>query len=355
MRLIVTGGGTGGHVYPALEVARYAQIQGAELFYLGSLRGQEVKAAAAKGIPYQGFPSEPLYSIKTPQGFKAAWMLLKSTLMATQYLRSNRPDVIFSTGGYSGAPIMLAARSLKIPYCVHACDTVPGRAIRMVAKSAAQFTCTFRNTAKHAGREVVRTGQPIRDSLRQGLSQTNPDNQFVVTLGGSQGSGYLNDLVPNAAKRNPGARFLISTGPSHIDSVTKNIQGVENVTAKGFLEPDQMVAAYKTATIAIARSGGTIAEFALARLPSILVPWINAADNHQYHNAMEFVEMGAATLFPQSDPAQPDEDARKLAAQISEWLADPEKIQRAKVALSEWDIPDATARIYNLVKQAAER
>ena len=119
MRLIITGGGTGGHIYPALVVGRLAKDSGAELLYYGSLRGQESKACEELGIPFTGFASYPLYSLRTLRGIKALIKLQQARGKARQALRQSKPDVIFSTGGYSAGPIVAAARDLGIPYTIH--------------------------------------------------------------------------------------------------------------------------------------------------------------------------------------------------------------------------------------------
>ena len=119
MRLVLTGGGTGGHIYPALEVGRCAAERGAELRYFGSLRGQESAACAARGIPFQGFASEPL------TGLGAMIRMQQARGIARRALRTDRPDAVFSTGGYGAGPVVAAAQDLGIPYVIHTADSVP--------------------------------------------------------------------------------------------------------------------------------------------------------------------------------------------------------------------------------------
>lgn len=136
MRIVVTGGGTGGHVYPALEVARLSRELGHEIVYLGSQRGQEAVVCKRENILFHGFPSQPLYSLTSPAGWKAAAAILKSRMMAKAALRAARPSVVFSTGGYSAGPVVSAARSLKIPYMLHEANSAPGRSNLLFAKEA---------------------------------------------------------------------------------------------------------------------------------------------------------------------------------------------------------------------------
>ena len=147
MRIALTGGGTGGHVFPALEVGRAARDAGSELVYLGSHRGMERDLAGQAKIDFVGFAAEPLWSLKRARGWKSLVRLMQSRRAAKQWLRTQRVDVIFSTGGYAAGPVMGAARSLGIPYVVHEANSIPGRANRMFAAGAKAFTSVFRATA----------------------------------------------------------------------------------------------------------------------------------------------------------------------------------------------------------------
>lgn len=360
MKLGVTGGGTGGHIYPALVVAQLAQQRGAQLRYLGSLRGQEGKACAARGIPFVGFSGGPLYTLKSIAGWKSLIGLMRGTTQAKANLRHDRPDVIFSTGGYSAAPVMKAAKSLGIPFVIHQVDSVPGRSNRMFADAAKSFTCVFEHTIgymKERGVTATRTGQPIRPELRAAAERTQTrKGNCVFVVGGSQGSEFLNKQIPRAAGI-PSVKdihFLHSTGPSHIDPTRKRIKELavgDRYQAYGYLETEQMVNAYLDSDLVIARSGGTIAEIALFGLPSILVPLPTSADNHQYHNAEEFARMNAATLLTQEKAGT----AEGIATAISYWLSDESARQIATENLKKWDQPEATLRIVELVEQAAKK
>ena len=353
MRLVVTGGGTGGHIYPALEVGRLAVEHGAVLHYFGSLRGQEQKITSELGIPFHGFPSEPLYSLKSIRGIKALIKLQQSRGMARRELKQLAPDIVFSTGGYSAGPVVAAARDLKIPYTIHTADSIPARSSSMFAKEAAAFTCTFRSTVdKMSGVKVVRTGQPIRRALREAARFIEDKPPMVLVVGGSQGSLFLNEKVPVMAAQ-PGfeTHVLHLTGPKHIESTRKLVEslGIDHrYDTIPYLNADEMTAAYIQATVVIARSGGTLAELALFGLPSVLVPLPDSANNHQFHNAMEFVNMSAATLMPQLELTP-----NRLGESVAGWLTNPSRQATARDALKKWDVPDATERIVELIETAS--
>ena len=348
MTIGVTGGGTGGHVYPALEVARALQDKGAAIRYLGANRGQEGPICANLGIEFVGFPSRALYSLKTVAGWESLALLMKATTAAKRELRARRPDAIFSTGGYSAAPVMAAARSLRIPYAIHESNSVPGRANRMFCAKADGFTCTFHATVG-AVPKAVRTGQPIRRELRAAAQAGQMDPKpFVIGVGGSQGSQFINQALTAAAAlfRIP-AEVLLSTGKGNFDSVKSHSSNVRLVP---YLETSELVDAYRHSTVAVARSGGTVAEFALFGLASVLIPLPSSADDHQLHNAQEFVQFGGAILVEQSS-ATP----QKLAESIDAWHSDPVRRAAAREALKNWDAPDATDRIVEIILDAAAR
>lgn len=353
MRLVVSGGGTGGHIYPALVVGRLAAESGAELLYFGSLRGQEGKACEEQGIPFTGFDSYPLYSLRTLRGIRALIKLQQARGKAKKALRQCRPDVVFSTGGYSAGPVVAAARDLGIPYAIHTADSIPPRSSRMFALQAKAFTCTFRSTVDvMKERDVVRTGQPIRRELRFAAVDRRDTENFVFVVGGSQGSAFLNSAVPKAAMNvSTKVMFLHACGPSHLRATTELVEKLDladRYQVVPYLKTEQMVEAYRKATVVVARSGGTVAELALFGLPSVLVPLPGSANDHQAHNAQEFAKMNAAILLPQPTATPPS-----IANAIGEWLQDSGRREEAKTNLKDWDVPDAAERIFALVEGAA--
>lgn len=302
-----------------------------------------------RGYRFQGFDSVPVYSYKSLAGAIALAKLLRASVAAKKMMAAMKPDIVFSTGGYSSAPVMKAAKSLGVPLAIHACDTIPGRSLRMFANYAKVVTSTFRATEQILGRSVIRTGHPVRAELRTAISNRRPEENLIVVLGGSGGAKFLNEMVPQAARQLPNIRVLHSTGKSQYGNSTHLISGIEDrYDMRPYFESDVMSMAYQTGTLAIARSGSTVSEFAMARMPSILVPLPTSADNHQFRNAQEFESIGASTLVNQETCS-----VEELASQINVWLKDKDKRETAALALSEWDMPDATFRIWSAVKNAA--
>ncbi|HZH99201.1 MAG TPA: undecaprenyldiphospho-muramoylpentapeptide beta-N-acetylglucosaminyltransferase [Fimbriimonadaceae bacterium] len=359
LRLIVTGGGTGGHVFPALEVARLAKAEGHEVIYLGSIRGQEMGACKRAAIPFRGFPSEPLYSLKSPKGWRAAINLLRATAKARGAVRKIEADAVFSTGGYSSAPVVSAARSLGVPFVLHEQNSVPGRSNLLSAKSAYLVATTFHSAAEHfQGCRVERTGLPVRQELREVAASRRLELDVtpmqVLVVGGSQGAATLNEAVLATATRMTGRdlRWTHVTGRAHFETIFPTFEklGLKNICdVKSFLEGPAMAEAYSRASLVIARSGaGTLSELAAFRLPSVLVPYPSAHANHQFHNAKEIEGLGAAVTIEQA-ALHPS----KLQDALEGWIDDSKRREAAQAALMDWDQPDAARRIVHILGEAA--
>jgi UDP-N-acetylglucosamine--N-acetylmuramyl-(pentapeptide) pyrophosphoryl-undecaprenol N-acetylglucosamine transferase len=361
MRLVVTGGGTGGHVFPALEVAQAARGQGWSVEYFGSNRGIEGKASEGAGLPFRGFASEPVYRPFSPRGVRSVLRLLKASAAASEALVQTRPDVLFSTGGYASAPVVRAARRLGIPYVLHEQNTVPGRSNRLMAPGAKRVCTVFETSERWFPRGlVVRTGMPIRRELRDsaqgrltsshGLNRPVP---IVLVMGGSQGSAALNDVALATAVRmaRSEVQWLHLTGLGHFESTSASLSKMavrSDYAIKAYLDADEMAEALFSCTMALCRSGaGTLSELAAFRKPAILVPYPQSFGDHQTANAREFAAMGAADLLPQGDLA-----AASVEARIHAWLTDAERLREAEAALARWDVPDSTERILRVLEEA---
>ena len=363
MRLAVTGGGTGGHVFPALEVAEQARSAGWEVAYFGSKRGIEGKACQRAGIPFHAFPSEPLYRLYTLKGARAAFNLLRSREMAKKALMEFQSHALFSTGGYSSAPVVSAAKSLGVPFVIHEQNTVPGRTNRILGQKAFAVCTVFESTKKFFPSDRVRfTGLPIRRELRQSAQGSLPLTHslekaapIVLVMGGSQGSEAINDIALATGVRmaSTPVQWLHVTGAKHFEQTlaSKVKMAVRaDYTVKAYLDATEMASALFSCTLAVCRSGaGTLAELAAFRKPSVLVPYPQAFGDHQSSNALEFQAMGAADVVPQSEFR-----ASVLESKIAGWLSDRGRCERAAEGLAAWDKPGAAAAILGILEEAAQ-
>jgi UDP-N-acetylglucosamine--N-acetylmuramyl-(pentapeptide) pyrophosphoryl-undecaprenol N-acetylglucosamine transferase len=358
MNVIVTGGGTGGHVYPALEIGRELKQHGARVTVLGSRRGMEGPASERAGFPFAAYDAQPLYSLRTRRGWQSLVALLRAIPEATRLLAESKAERVVSTGGYSAAPCLYAARKARLPMVLHESNSIPGRTHRLFAGHAQAFTYVFQTTREHAPLHADRTGQPVRASLVEAAAQTNPGREVLV-VGGSQGSAFLNDFVPQVVAHLPGdVTVWHSVGPGNFDALSPRPRP-DTYRIVPYFDANEMAARYQSAGVALARSGGTLAEFALFALPSVLVPLPNSADHHQGFNALEFARIGAADVRwqPNSPPwrSVPEARASEVAARLMDWLDNAEKRAVAAQALREWYVPNAAAKISHHVLNAGPR
>lgn len=356
MRLIVTGGGTGGHVYPALEIARSATARGHDVMYFGSLRGQEKAVCEREGVMFRGFPSEPFYGLRSVRGWRSGWNLFWAGRKAKKAMSHADIDAVFSTGGYSSSPVVSAARALEVPYVILEQNSLPGRVNKRAGPTAHAVCTVFRATEPHfADSTTIRTGMPLRSELRTAASV--PMHRYgkpqVIVMGGSQGAETLNEAILLAAQAmGPDIRWLHLTGKAHFESVAARAAmelGHLEYEVRAFLDGPEMADALAESWVAVCRSGaGTLSELAAFQIPSVLVPYPLAFGGHQLVNAREFESLGAATVIEQTALSP-----SRLEEAITGWVGDEDRRKKAGEALASWDMPEATETILDLLERAA--
>ena len=296
------------------------------------------------------------------KGIQSILALMKATKEAQVALEVARPDAVFSTGGYASAPVVTAAKRLKIPYVLHEQNTIPGRTNRLLSRSAFAIATVFESSSFwFPDCRILRTGMPIRKQLRASAQGTLPFNQnqdhsapIVLVMGGSQGSMALNDLALATAVRmaKTEVQWLHVAGLSHFESTMDSLKKLavnSNYSIKAYLDAEEMATALFSCSIAVCRSGaGTLAELAAFRKPSILVPFPQAFADHQRFNAIEFEKMGAADMLLQNDAV-----AGTIEPRIHKWLNDIEARKHAEKEMAKWDIPDSVERILGLISESS--
>ena len=365
MRLLIAGGGTGGHIYPALAVARSLRARPIrpELAWIGGHRGLESQVVPATGIPFRRLALRSLRTVDFD--FHAVLDPIRLCLSVPQALAllvARRPAAIFTTGGYAAVPVLVGAWMLRIPVVMWDGNVVPGRSIRWTARVARCLTVSFDATCRALGgrRPCFVTGTPIRNQgpmdraaarVRLGVG---PDERLLLIFGGSQAVRRFNLAVAEALPRLVEVvRVLHVTGDAGFDAAVAARSALpanlrDRYRPERFLR-DEMTTALAAADLVVGRAGSsTLAEVAAFGLPMIVVPYPHAA-GHQRRNAEEMVLAGAARLV--EDEAF-DADALLAATAI---LDDP--TQRAEMAAAARSLarPGAADAVAELVMAAAER
>jgi UDP-N-acetylglucosamine--N-acetylmuramyl-(pentapeptide) pyrophosphoryl-undecaprenol N-acetylglucosamine transferase len=323
-RVLFAGGGTGGHLYPALALARAFEERerGADVFFLGAKRGVEARVLPERGVPHTLLPFEPIRRQKPWQNWRLPPALARAGVGISRAFQSFRPDLVVGTGGYASGPVVAWGVIKGIPTAVQEQNSFPGITTRLLAARVRQIHLAFpeaRNHLKPGPRtEVFELGNPIqppdrsidRNSARRRFSLGQ--GPIALVVGGSQGARAVNenllrDLEALAAGAGPprpdGLEILWATGPAHHATVAAEIQ---RIGVTDWVHPEayinDMPQALAAADLAVSRAGAmAIAELCAWGIPSILVPFPHAAANHQHHNAQALADAGAAVLIPESE------------------------------------------------------
>ena len=352
MRIIIAGGGTGGHLFPGVAIAEElrARDPSSEVLFVGTARGIEVRA-----LPKLGWPLKliDISGLKTVGALKAVLGLLKvprALWQSVRIVRAFRPDAVVGVGGYASGPLVLAAWLLRIPTAILEHNSVPGLANKLLGRVVRAVFCTFDETRRFFRPDrIVMTGTPIRLQLRERLLAQEKlaagGPLRVFCFGGSLGARAVNSIMVDSAIElaRTGVAFSLvhQTGKEERDLIAERYRdaGLAAVDVRDFI--DDMAAEYGRADLVIARAGAsTVAELSAVGRPAILIPYPFAADDHQTVNARELERAGAALVF-----AQAQLDGKKLAVVIRELKEDPGRLGLMQSAMKSLGRSDAAATI----------
>lgn len=311
-RVILSGGGTGGHIFPALSIAneirkRYPDSEILFVGALGRMEMEKVPAAGYKivGLPVMGFPRKP--SLKIFTFFKK---LMQSASMANKIVKDFKPEVAIGVGGYASGPLLRAASKSKIPTLIQEQNSYAGITNKILSRKVNSICVAYDKMDRYfPSKKIVFTGNPIRENLITNLKNKdegleyfglNGEEKVVLIVGGSLGARSINNAVLKNLNviAKSGVQVIWQTGAIYFDRIqeeTKNSKP-ENLQIHQFLS--RMDLAYSVADIVISRAGaGTISELCLVGKPAILVPSPNVSEDHQTKNAMALVEKDAAVML----------------------------------------------------------
>src|SRR3954469_5017718 len=310
MRAILAGGGTGGHVIPALAIAQELRSRyGAEVAFIGTERGIETRLVPKAGFELHLIEVGGLKNGSFATRMKTLLALPMAVVRSWQILQSFRPQVVIGVGGYASGPAMLAASLSSIPTVAFEPNVVPGLANRAVAPLVTLAVVHFEQTGDYFRRFVV-TGVPVRHAFfelppRPTGERKSGERPTLLVFGGSQGAAAINKAViealPELAARVPGLHIIHQTGERDYNSAqAAYLRAPLAAEVSAFI--DDMPQAFARADLIICRSGAsTVAEVAAAGKPAIFVPFPRAADDHQLRNAQALASRGAALLVPESE------------------------------------------------------
>ena len=354
-KIIITTGGTGGHIFPAESIAKGLVDAGYEVLFITDKRGAEYRKLTE--IPTHIISAASVTGQNLWGKIKSSFKLLLGMYQAAFFMVRQKPDLVIGVGGYASLPAVLAAQFLRIPTAVHEQNAVLGRANRMLASRVKFVATAFQETKRvPSGISTFLVGQPVRPAIQEKANSPYPmDSVFhLLIFGGSQGARFLSRTLPKALLQLPNEirenmKITQQARPEDVDDLQKMYQdaGFYATTVQSFF--DNMPELIEKSNLVIGRAGSsTLAELAVIGRPGIYVPLPTSADNHQFENARQFAEAGAGWLIQEKDF-----DVDAFTKRLTELIMNPDElIGAAKIAAS-MGHPDVAAQVVRLIEQGA--
>ena len=358
MRVIVSAGGTGGHIYPALAIINKIKSMepDSEFLYIGTHNRMENDIVPKKGIPFEsieiyGFSKNIVKDIKT------SFCLVKSYKKCKKLISDFNPDVVIGVGGYVTAPVIYAAKKLGYKTVIHEQNSLPGKSNQFLSKYSDLVCVSFKSSMSYFSNSFcVFTGNPCSEDalsksiIKKSVYGISDNKKLVLIVMGSLGSSRINDYLVNSMNmfNNKDYDILFVTGKGSYDDVVKN-KFPSNVHVVPYV--DGLTGLMKSADLIISRAGAsTLSEIIALELPSILIPSPYVANNHQYKNALDLVNCNASFMIEEKDLK-----GDILVRKIDEVLYDSKKINDMKKNLKSLMVKDSASLIYKNIKDLVDR
>jgi UDP-N-acetylglucosamine--N-acetylmuramyl-(pentapeptide) pyrophosphoryl-undecaprenol N-acetylglucosamine transferase len=355
---VITGGGTGGHVYPALALASELVSRGHPhdtIRFVGARRGLEARVVPDAGYAIDLLPGRGFQRRVTVANLRSAWDTVVAFGRARAVIRQARPRVVVGVGGYASLPCVVAARLRRVPVVVHEQNAAPGLANRIAVRMGATPAVSLPGTPLDG---AVVTGNPVRGEIAATRRAPDPARRLVAVFGGSLGSARINEaglgLYDRWRDRGDVTVHHVA-GPRNYEDCAARLAALRHpgdalrYELVGYEE--HMEQLYARTTVAVCRAGAvTVAELAAARVPAVLVPLPGAPGDHQTRNAETLEAADAAVLVPDAEC-----DGARLDAELTKLLADPARLDSMAAAAHHLARPDAAARLADLVEEVAAR
>jgi len=367
VRVIMTGGGTGGHIYPALAIAKglLANDAETEILYVGTRDGMEARLAPEAGIAFAGISGKGLPRSLSLETIKVFGSSVKALWETKKILRQFHPDLVVGTGGYVSGPVVLTAALFNVPTLLHEQNALPGITNRILARVVRRVMVTFPESIEHFGakKKVELVGLPVRPEIGNVSREAGAkhfklrsDRLTLLVTGGSRGARTLNQamigVLEHLARRSD-IQVIWATGNTTYEET------IERFKARGisWKRPEWRVLEYlkdmpealACADLYIGRAGAaSLAELMVAGIPSLLIPYPYAAENHQVHNAQALVQAGAAQIILDSEL-----EGQRLWKELEGLIAQPALLAQMGAAAQGLAQPQALAKIVDLCRAIA--
>jgi len=354
MRVLIAAGGTGGHIYPGIAVAKEIMRRhpDSEVKFVGTARGLENKLVPNAGFELALIDSTGLKNVGLAARVRGLLVLPKSLRQARALIGRLRPDVVIGAGGYVSGPVLLTASFQKVPTLVMESNALPGWTNRVLARFIDKAAVSFEAALPFFRGKGVVTGNPVRREFFEiAQKQRNPAQLSILIFGGSQGAHAINEAMvaalPLLGDVKTGLRVTHQTGEADYEQVASAYASLgwsEQASVRKYI--DDMVAAFAAADLVISRAGATTtAELIAAGKASLMIPFPFAADDHQRKNAEALEAAGAGKMILQQDLSP-----QRLAREIEALVREPEKVTAMENAARALSQGDAAAKVVDLVE-----
>ena len=358
-KYIISGGGTGGHIFPALAIANEIkkQFPEAEVLFVGSKNRMEMEKVPAAGYPIEGLWISGINRTKPLKNIMFPFKLISSLWKARSIIRKFKPDAVIGTGGFASGPILFMAQKKGIPTFIQEQNSYPGITNKLLSKKVNKIYTAYDNlTQFFAEEKIIKTGNPIRRELYDTqIDKATAAKHFgleankktLLVVGGSLGARPINEAIEKILPelKKIGLQLLWQTGKNGFESY-KKYDG-KHIRSVAFIP--EMKFAYALADVIISRAGaGTISELALVEKPAILIPSPYVAEDHQTKNAQALAEKNAAVLIPEKQVNE------KLFAQIEKLFKEDDLYEKMSKEIKKLALPDATQNIVRNIMKTLE-
>jgi UDP-N-acetylglucosamine--N-acetylmuramyl-(pentapeptide) pyrophosphoryl-undecaprenol N-acetylglucosamine transferase len=358
LAVVIAGGGTGGHLYPGIAVAReiLRREPHACVTFAGTSRGLEARVVPQEGFELDTIRSAGLKGKSFVSRVRGASLLIPGVLDAWRIVSRRKPDAVIGVGGYSSGPVVLMAAVRGVPTLVLEQNAVPGLTNRLLARWVRAAAATYDETMPYFRGKGFISGNPVRAEFFEPTSKFEVrTSKFrrVLVLGGSQGAHAINVAMvaaaPELVRRYAGLEIVHQTGERDLAAIREGYASA-GISARTASFLDAVASEMKTADLVVGRAGATtLAELAAAGRPAVLIPFPEATDDHQRRNARVLVSAGAAAMVDQAELS-----GERLAGLVGDLLGDPGRLDAMSQAMRELARPDAAARIVDRVLELAQ-
>ncbi len=351
MKVIISGGGTGGHIFPAIAIANALKkaVPEAEILFVGAKGKMEMEKVPAAGYNITGLTVAGLQRRLTAKNLLFPFKLMAGMMQAKKVIKNFKPDVAVGVGGYASGPVLRVASNAGIPCLLQEQNSYPGITNKILAKKAKTICVAYPGMERFFPPEkIVLTGNPVRQDITAKVNKEEAFEHFgldiskktILVIGGSLGARSVNNGIKNGLKELPsGVQLLWQTGKFYFDEIKEftEKQGNDNVKVHDFIK--RMDYAYAVADVVISRAGAlSVSEIAIAGKPAIFVPSPNVAEDHQTKNAKVMVDDNAALMVK-------DDETDTLIVKATELLNDTDMLNRLSTNILKHSKPEAAERI----------